>query len=115
MSYLDNLQQYWNSDVKQEPEDKSIELLQANAELIDQLKTVQNDRLSAPPPTHFSQIQKPGEKEMELATNIQTNLVEMVGQVKPNNVVPDAAIRAVMGIKTPINVAGSESSPMDVE
>ena len=54
------------------------------------------------------------EKETELAANIQTNLVEMVGQVKPNQVLPEAAIRAVMGIKAPLPLTTSQE-PMDVE
>ena len=89
---------------------EALELLQANAQLIDQLKIVQNERLSGTPPAHFSQLQKPTEKETELAANIQSNLVEMVGQVKPNQVLPEAAIRAVMGIKAPL-----PQEAMDVE
>ena len=81
---------------------------------------VQNERLSGTPPPHFSQLQKPNDKEIELAANIQNNLVEMVGQVKPNQVLPEAAIRAVMGIKAPLpNIVatsqGDQNTPMDVE
>merc|ERR1712141_659771 len=104
MSFLDTLQKYCDdqnvmgsTDIKTEdtkpPE--GLELLQTNAQLIDQLKIVQNERLKGTPPPHFSQLQKPTEKETELAANIQSNLVEMVGQVKPNQVLPEAAIRAV--------------------
>merc|ERR1719340_443019 len=129
MSFLDTLQKYCDdqnvmgsTDIKTEdtkpPE--GLELLQTNAQLIDQLKIVQNERLSGTPPPHFSQLQKPTEKETELAANIQSNLVEMVGQVKPNQVLPEAAIRAVMGIKAPLpNIAatsqGDQNTPMDVE
>merc|ERR1712241_914184 len=93
---------------------EGLELLQTNAQLIDQLKNVQNERLSGTPPPHFSQLQKPNDKEIELAANIQNNLVEMVGQVKPNQVLPEAAIRAVMGIKAPLPLTTSQE-PMDVE
>merc|ERR1712223_2364719 len=123
MSFLDTLQKYCDdqnvmgsTDIKTEdtkpPE--GLELLQTNAQLIDQLKIVQNERLSGTPPPHFSQLQKPTEKETELAANIQSNLVEMVGQVKPNQVLPEAAIRAVMGIKAPLPLTTSQE-PMDVE
>jgi len=127
MSFLESLQKYNDQstdlievkteDIKQE----NLELLQTNAQLIDQLKMVQNERLSGTPPSHFSQLQKPTDKEIELAANIQNNLVEMVGQVKPNQILPEAAIRAVMGIKTPlpnmtlVTPRGDQSSPMDVE
>merc|ERR1712048_619198 len=120
MSFLDSLQKYCDDNsgpilIKTEdtkpPE--GLELLQTNAQLIDQLKIVQNERLSGTPPPHFSQLQKPTEKETELAANIQSNLVEMVGQVKPNQVLPEAAIRAVMGIKAPLPL--DQSTPMDVE
>jgi len=118
MSFLDSLQKYCDqngtgpSEIKTEDSKptEALELLQANAQLIDQLKIVQNERLSGTPPAHFSQLQKPTEKETELAANIQSNLVEMVGQVKPNQVLPEAAIRAVMGIKAPL-----PQEAMDVE
>merc|ERR1712045_94457 len=81
MSFLDSLQKYTDEqnkgsaevkteDIKQE----SLELLQTNAQLIDQLKMVQHERLSGTPPPHFYQLQKPTEKEIELAANIQSNL-----------------------------------------
>ena len=114
---LSDLIEVKTEDIKQE----NLELLQTNAQLIDQLKMVQNERLSGTPPSHFSQLQKPTDKEIELAANIQNNLVEMVGQVKPNQILPEAAIRAVMGIKTPlpnmtlVTPRGDQSSPMDVE
>ena len=114
---LSDLIEVKTEDIKQE----NLELLQTNAQLIDQLKMVQNERLSGTPPSHFSQLQKPTDKEIELAANIQNNLVEMVGQVKPNQILPEAAIRAVMGIKTPlpnmtlVTPRGNQSSPMDVE
>ena len=70
---LSDLIEVKTEDIKQE----NLELLQTNAQLIDQLKMVQNERLSGTPPSHFSQLQKPTDKEIELAANIQNNLVEM--------------------------------------
>ena len=122
MSFLENLQTFVETNVKEE-KTEDLELLGANAQLIDQLKNVQNERLSATPPVHFSEIAKPSDKEVELANNIQTNLVEMVSQVKPNNIVSEAAIRAVMGIKAPLpptpanqpTTTVQEVAPMEVE
>merc|ERR1719438_648053 len=66
MSFLDNLQkQYGENNIKQEEETvDNLELLRANAQLIDQLKNIQSERLSATPPPHFSQLPKPNEKEV---------------------------------------------------
>ena len=91
--FLDNLQSQWNaSNIKEEVKDDvdskdTPELLQANAQLIEQLKNVQNERLSSTPPPHFSHVIKPSDKELELAQNIQNNLIEMVGQLKPGQVI----------------------------
>ena len=67
----DNLQSQWNaSNIKEEVKDDvdskdTPELLQANAQLIEQLKNVQNERLSSTPPPHFSHVIKPSDKEYE--------------------------------------------------
>ena len=92
-SFSDNLQSQWNAtNIKEEVKDDvdskdTPELLQANAQLIEQLKNVQNERLSSTPPPHFSHVIKPSDKELELAQNIQNNLIEMVGQLKPGQVI----------------------------
>ena len=125
MSFIDSLQKQYNeSNIKQEEETSTdnLELLSANAQLIDQLKNIQSERLSGTPPMHLSQLAKPDAKEIELAKDIQNNLVNMVGQIKPNQIVQETAIRAVMGIKAPLAaaVAASKESqdqitPMDVQ
>ena len=104
MSFLDNLQKTWpaasviKEEIKEEDSKDTPQLLQANAQLIEQLKNVQNDRLSATPPPHVSHITKPSDKELDLAHNIQNNLVEMVGQLKPGQVVPENAVRTALGL-----------------
>ena len=116
MSFLDNLQKFW-SGVKEEGKDEDSkdtpELLQANAQLIEQLKNVQSERLSSTPPPHFSHIIKPSDKELELASNIQSNLVEMVGQLKPGQVVPENAVRNALGI--PVSEPANQQTPMEIE
>ena len=106
MSFLDTLQPFYKKNEEHKPEN----MLQANADLIDQLKHVQNDRLSGPPPQHFSQMPKASEKEVELAKSIQTNLVDMVSQVKPSVILPEVSLRTVIGVKTPT----LESEPMQI-
>ena len=71
--------------------------IQKNAELIQELKDVQNERLSSTPPVHFSNISKPNDREQELASVIRTNLVEMAGKVKPYHVTSERNIRKAMG------------------
>ena len=107
MSFLDALQPFYKKNEEKKPEN----MLEANADLIDQLKHVQNDRLSGPPPQHFSQMPKASEKEVELAKSIQTNLADMVSQVKPSVVLPETSLRSVLGVKTPT----VESEPMQIE
>lgn len=94
MSFLGTLQSFYAKNEAKKPEN----MLEANADLIDQLKSVQNDRLSSTPPQHFSQMPKAGEKEVELASSIQANLVDMVSQVKPSVVLPEASVRSVLGL-----------------
>ena len=71
--------------------------IQKNAELIQELKDVQNERLSSTPPVHFSNISKPNDREQELASVIRTNLVEMAGKVKPHHITSERNIRKAMG------------------
>ena len=107
MSFLDALQPFYAKNEEKTPDS----MLQSNADLIDQLKNVQNDRLSGPPPAHFSQMPKASEKEVELAKNIQTNLVDMVSQLKPSSVIADTPLRSALGAKTPVVV----EEPMQIE
>ena len=124
MSFLDNLQKSWSAvsasgiikeEIKEEvnlDSKDTPQLLLANAQLIEQLKNVQNDRLSATPPPHVSHITKPSDKELDLAHNIQNNLVEMVGQLKPGQVVPENAVRTALGL--PItNTSAARSNNQD--
>merc|ERR1712141_793084 len=124
MSFLDNLQRTWpasgiKEEIKEEDDSKDTpQLLQANAQLIEQLKNVQNDRLSATPPPHVSHIIKPSDKELDLAHNIQNNLVEMVGQLKPGQAVPENAVRTALGLPITNSSAagsGSQDSLMEID
>lgn len=75
-----------------------LESLTDTASLLDELKKVQLERLSASLPVHFSQVLQPNEQEMALASQIQTNLAEMAGQVKPGDVVPQDSVRKALGM-----------------
>jgi len=108
MSFLSTLQSFYTKNEAQKPEN----MLETNADLIDQLKNVQNDRLSGTPPQHFSQMPKANEKEMELASSIQKNLVNMVAQVKPSVVLPEASVRSVLGLG---QTHASSNEPMQID
>ena len=75
-----------------------LESLTDTAALLNELKKVQLERLSASLPVHFSQVLHPNEQEMALASQIQTNLAEMAGQVKPGDVVPQDSVRKALGM-----------------
>jgi bromodomain-containing protein 7/9 len=101
VSFLDSLQEKY-----QELSDNSnipLQNLTDTASLIGELKDVQYDRLSASLPLHFSQIVMPNDHEMALASQIQSNLVEMAKHVTPGDVVPNEAIRRALGISIDIN------------
>ena len=71
MSCLDVLQKKYN--------DKVDVKLEKTAALIENLREVQNERLSLVPSTNMSELPGPGERERELAGEIQDNFVNIVG------------------------------------
>ena len=86
MSYLEVLEKKYNEkvDVK----------LEKTAALIDNLREVQNERLSAVPSTNMSELPAPGERE--LAGEIQGNFVDIVGSgAGPGDLVTAASLSAV--------------------
>ncbi|XP_066906465.1 bromodomain-containing protein 7 [Halyomorpha halys] len=74
------------------------EKLEHTTALLEKLQQVQNDRLSAAPPPHLSQILPPSETELHLAEKITESLTELAKQVPPGAIIPVPAIRKAMGI-----------------
>lgn len=72
--------------------------LQTNSALIERLNEVQNQRLSQNLPTHLAHVAHPNEDEVDLATQITTNLTEMAKQLPPESIVTPHALRKAMGI-----------------
>jgi len=113
MSFLDTLKKDYDNEDYNEASDSCIknklpklnektskelqDTIQKNAELIQELKDVQNERLTSTPPVHFSNITKPNEREQELASVIRSNLVEMAEKVKPHQIISDQGIRKAIG------------------
>ena len=75
MSFLADLEKKYNEslDVK----------LDNTAGLIENLRNVQHDRLSSVSSSNLGEERGPGERERELAVQVQGNLVDMVGVVRP--------------------------------
>ena len=94
VSFLESLQKNYEDA----PPDTIVDNLSDTASLLNELKDIQLERLSAILPAHFSQILLPNDHEMALASQIQTNLVEMTQNVRPGDVVPEEALRRMLGI-----------------
>jgi len=90
MSFLNGLQRHYNEllDVK----------LDTTASLLDNLRDVQNERLSSVPSSNIGELKQIGESEQTLAGQIQGNLVDMVrmGAVPRDLGVGPASIAAVI-------------------
>lgn len=78
--------------------------------LLNNLRQTQHDRLSAPPPPHLANIQKPTESEVTLAEKITENLANISKKLPPSVIAPVEGLRKAMGIAP---LGGPE--PMDVE
>ncbi len=111
MSFLDGMKSFIEP-IKDEPRDPADEnisndlenLMQENAQLLETLKTVQNDRLGSPPPPggNLGQIGPPSDREMEIANKIRSNLVEVAKQMRPGQVMPGSLVRRAMQIRVPL-------------
>ncbi|XP_075216213.1 bromodomain containing 7/9 isoform X1 [Lycorma delicatula] len=120
-SFLDYYERAWKE------ENMMQECLDQTTVLLEKLQQVQNDRLSAPPPPHLSNVMPPSDTEMHLAEKITESLTELAKQVIPGAIAPVAGIRKAMGIvpeplPPPANSSSSNSasdsaatpsSPMD--
>ena len=94
VSFLDALKQQY--DKPDEEESMQIKM-EKNAELIDQLKKVQDSRLTANTPPHLANLPQPSDQEQELAQKIRNNLVEMASKVQPQFVTSSQGIRKAIG------------------
>lgn len=71
------------------------------SKLIEKLNQVQHQRLSAPLPTHLSQVSGPSEDETSIAENITDNLADIAKKVTPADVASLAGLRKAMGVAMP--------------
>lgn len=74
------------------------EELMNNSSLLQQLHQVQNDRLSQTLPAHLAHVAHPNTDEIELASQITTNLTEIAKKLPPDALVAPHALRKAMGM-----------------
>ncbi|XP_015585010.1 bromodomain-containing protein 7 isoform X2 [Cephus cinctus] len=84
--------------------------LDDTSQMLGRLRQAQHERLSAPPPTHLSNISKPQDTEMILAEKITDNLADIAKKLPPSAIAPVEGLRRAMGIAP---IGGPE--PMDVD
>lgn len=84
--------------------------LDDTSQMLNRLKQVQHERLSAPPPPHLSNVPKPSEIEVAIADKITDNLTEIAKKLPPSAIAPVEGLRKAMGIAP---LGGPE--PMEVE
>ena len=99
MSFLSNLQAHY--ELKNEPEMSGLSIsdqLQLTAQLIQNLQSVQNKRMSVTPPANLNALAPPSPREMKLAERLVSGLSRLSGQVQPGQVAGVAQVRAAMGV-----------------
>lgn len=94
--------------------------LDSTSQLLEKLQQVQNERLSAPQPSHLSQISHPSDTELNLAEKIIESLTEMAKQAPPAAIIPVPGIRKAMGVvpdtvDSSTNGNGNESSATNLD
>jgi len=94
MSFLSTLQVHY--ETRQEPEMDGLSIeqqLELTAQLIQNLQSAQNKRLSAPPP--------PSQRESALASRLVSGLALLSGQASPGNLATTPQLRRAMGVSVP--------------
>lgn len=72
--------------------------LDSTTQLLQDLRKVQNERLSANPPPHLALVRPPTAVEHELADKVTKKLVDVASQLPPENIVNVEGLRKAMGI-----------------
>ncbi|XP_058799673.1 bromodomain-containing protein 7 isoform X2 [Phymastichus coffea] len=108
INFLENLEE----ELKASDERSTLQSnLEETSNMLNNLRQTQHERLSAPPPQHLANIQKPSESEVILADKITENLTNIAKKLPPSAIAPVDGLRKAMGIAGPLG--GPE--PMEVE
>eukprot|EP00092_Neocalanus_flemingeri_P068908 GFUD01084319.1.p1 GENE.GFUD01084319.1~~GFUD01084319.1.p1 ORF type:complete len:320 (+),score=57.43 GFUD01084319.1:50-1009(+) len=99
MSFLSTLQVHYETRQEPEMEGLSIEQqLELTAQLIKNLQSAQNKRLSAPPPPNLTQTPPPSQREAKLAERLVSGLVLLSSQTSPGDLAHTPQVRKAMGV-----------------
>jgi len=102
MSFLSTLQVHY--ETRQEPEMDGLSIeqqLELTAQLIQNLQSAQNKRLSAPPPPYLGNTPPPSQRESALASRLVSGLALLSGQASPGNLATTPQLRRAMGVSIP--------------
>lgn len=88
--------------------------LDSMSKLIEKLNQVQHQRLSAPLPTHLSQVPGPSDDEANIAENITDNLADIAKRVTPADVATVTSLRKAMGVSIPDTTEGTSTNVNEV-
>lgn len=112
MSFLSTLQVHYETRQEPEMEGLSIEQqLELTAQLIKNLQSAQNKRLSAPPPPNLCQTPPLSQREAKLAERLVSGLVLLSSQTSPGDLAHTPQVRKAMGVALPI----LETPPITIE
>jgi len=115
MSFLSTLQVHY--ETKQEPEMQGLTIeqqLELTAQLIQNLQSAQNKRLSAPPPPNLGHAPPPTERESKLAERLVSGLALLSSKTNPGDLAATPTVRRAMGVALPIPEAASEENSINL-
>ncbi|CAH1779288.1 unnamed protein product [Owenia fusiformis] len=91
--------------------------LDETSQLISDLQSKQNDRLTQKPPSHLQHVQGPSTEEKAIAGKVTKNLAEITKQATPADVISAGAVRRALGVTveplTPPPVPVEDPSSME--
>lgn len=93
VNFIDQLEQ----EIKLKDDDL-VDHLKINSTLINRLHILQQDRLSAPLPSHLSHVQRPESGELQLADQITTNFTDIAKKLPPGAIATAHGIRKAIGV-----------------
>jgi len=110
MSFLSTLQAHYETRREPEMEGLSIEQqLELTAQLIENLQSAQNKRLSVAHPQNLCQLPQPSEREAKLAERLVSGLALLSSQANPGDLAPTPQVRKAMGVAVPVTETSENS------
>ena len=98
VTFIDSLQLQFENSSKSALTEFADRSLQQNAQLINQLREAQLQRLKSIQPSLPAQVPPPGPREVQLASLLQRKLMELANRVMPDNPAIRDTIHKVLGV-----------------